>query len=109
MMGFLTRSIPRRILASLIGIFIATYVATSLVVYSGARTSILESNTDALDQLADLKYAQLDNTVETLATNLTAWSELEIMNDLVSGDVDKRVAQTLEGLKRLYNLTGDIY
>ncbi len=109
MMGFLTRSIPRRILASLIGIYIATYVATSLVVYSGARTSILESNTAALDQLADLKYAQLDNTVETLATNLTAWSELEIMNDLVSGDVDKRVAQTLEGLKRLYNLTGDIY
>ncbi len=109
MMGFLTRSIPRRILASLIGIYIATYVATSLVVYSGARTSILESNTAALDQLADLKYEQLDNTVETLATNLTAWSELEIMNDLVSGDVDKRVAQTLEGLKRLYNLTGDIY
>src|SRR5579863_10521276 len=109
MIGFLTRSIPRRILASLMGIYIATYAATSVVVYSGARTSILESNTTALNQLADLKYKQLASVIESLATNLTAWSELEVMNDLVSGDIDKRVAQTLQGLKRLYNVTGDIY
>ncbi len=31
------------------------------------------------------------------------------MNDLVSGDIDKRVLDTLEELKRLYHLSGDIY
>ncbi len=91
------------------GIYIVSYAATSLVVYSGARTSILESTTTALNQFADLKYEQLVDATDTLATNLTAWSELEVMNDLVSGDIDKRIAQALDGLKKLYTLPGDIY
>jgi signal transduction histidine kinase len=109
MMGFLTRSIPRKILASLVAIYVTTYIATAIVVYSGVRASILESNTSALDQLAELKYERLVNVVEALATDVTAWSELEVMNDLVSGDIDKRVVRTLEGLKQLYGLTGDLY
>ena len=31
------------------------------------------------------------------------------MNDLVSGDIDQRVARTLQGLKQLYKLPGNIY
>ena len=109
MIGFLTRSIPRRTLAALLSICLVTYLATAVVVYSGVRESMLDSDAIALNQLADLKYAQLVNVVGALATDLTAWSELDVMNDLVSGDLDKRVTQTLESLKRLYNLPGDIY
>ncbi len=109
MIAFLTRTIPGRILAALLGIYAATYLATALVVYSGVRASILESDATALNQLADLKYGQLVNVIDALATDLTAWSKLDVMNDLVSGDIDKRVTQTLEELKRFYRLTGDIY
>jgi signal transduction histidine kinase len=109
MMGFLTSSIPRKILASLVAIYVVTYVATAIVVYSGVRASIIQANTNALDQLADLKYGRLVNVIETRATDVTAWSQLEVMNDLVSGDIDKRVTRTLEGLKQLYGLAGDIY
>ncbi len=107
--GFFTRSIPRRILAALLGIYVATYLATALVIYSGVRASILETNAATLNQLADLKYRQLANTVDALATDLIAWARLDVMNDLVSGDIDKRVLDTLEELKRLYRLSGDIY
>lgn len=106
---FLGRSIPRKILGALVAIFCATYLATALVVYSGVRASILDSNKVALNQVADLKYEKLANVIGDLATNLTAWSELEVMNDLVSGDIDKRVTQSLESLKRLYGFKGDIY
>ena len=109
MIGFLSRSIPRRILASLVAIYFATYVATAVVVYSGVRASIVESNTNALHQLAELKYDRLTNVLGALATDVTAWSQLEVMNDLVSGDIDKRVARTLDELKQLYGLAGDIY
>lgn len=109
MFGFVTRSIPRRIQACLIGIYIVTYVVTSVVVYSGARESLLDTNAAALHQLADLKFEQLNGVVSALATDLIAWSEFEVMNDLVSGDVDKRVDLSLEGLKRVYNPEGDIY
>lgn len=109
MIGFLTRTIPRRILAALLSIYFATYIVTAIVVYSGVRASILESDASSLNQLADLKYGQLVNVIGALATDLTAWSKLDVMNDLVSGDVDKRVAQTLEELKQYYGLTGEVY
>jgi signal transduction histidine kinase len=108
-MGLFTRSIPRRILAALLSIYLATYFATALVVYSGVRASMIESDAAALNHLADLKYDQLVNQIGALATDLTAWSELDVMNDLASGDIDKRVTQALEAAKRLYGLAGEIY
>lgn len=102
-------SIPRRVLAALLSIYLLTYGATAIVVYSSVRASILESDAAALNRLADLKYEQLAELIAALARDLTAWSGLEVMNDLVSGDVDKRVTLTLEALKRLYGLAGDIY
>src|SRR5579884_154005 len=105
----LTRSIPRRILAALLSIYLVTYFATAIVVYSDVRGSILQSDATALNRLAELKDEQLANQIGALATDLTAWSELEVMNDLASGDIDKRVAQALEASKRLYGLTGEIY
>ncbi|MBB6251207.1 sensor histidine kinase [Nitrospirillum iridis] len=109
MMRLITRSIGAKILAALMAIYVVTYVATALVVYSGIRNGLMEAGTGALNQLADLKYERLATRIDALADNLTAWSQLEVMNDLVSGDVDKRVTAALEGLKRLYDLPGDIY
>lgn len=105
----LARSIPRRILAALLSIYLATYFATAVVVYSGVRAAILESDSAALNHLADLKYEQLSDQISSLATDLTAWSELDVMNDLASGDIDKRVTQTLEASKHLYGLAGDVH
>lgn len=109
MFGILTRSILGRVLAALLSIYAATYLATAVVIYSGVRASLLESDASALNQLADLKYRQLLGVINGLATNLTAWSKLDVMNDLASGDIDKRVANTFEELKQLYDLPGDIY
>lgn len=109
MMSLIGSSIGRKIVSALVAIYVLTYVATAVVVYSGVRTSLRDSAAQTLNQVADLKYERLGNRVDELATNLTAWSQLEVMNDLVSGDVDKRVDSALEGLKRLYGLTGDIY
>ncbi|MCA8928103.1 MAG: HAMP domain-containing protein [Alphaproteobacteria bacterium] len=109
MMAFLTRSIPGRILGAFLGIYLVTYGTTALVVYSGARASILESEMAALRRLADLKFGQLSNIIGAFVTDLTVWSSLDVMNDLVSGDVDKRVVRTLEELKRIYRLSGEIY
>jgi HAMP domain-containing protein len=106
---FFRRSIPARILAALFSIYLVTYLATAAVVYTGVRTSILEADRAALNRLADLKYDQLVNQIDALATDLTAWSRLDVMNDLASGDIDKRVAQALDDLKRSYRLPGNLY
>jgi signal transduction histidine kinase len=107
--SFFSTSIPKRTLAALLSIFILTYAGTAIVVYSGVRASTLETHAVALNQLAELKYQQIANEIDAFATDITAWSQLDVMNDLVSGDIDQRVAQTLHGLKQLYGLPGDIY
>ena len=103
------RSISRRVLGSLVAIYVVTYMATALVVYSSVRSAIVTSNANALHQLAQRRYEHLDSMFQTFAVNLTAWSQLEVMNDLVSGDIDKRISQALENARRLYGLAGDIY
>lgn len=107
--GILSRSISRKVLASFVAIYAVTYVATAVIVYSSVYASVLDSNTGALHELARRKYERLEAAFVSLATNLTAWSQLEVMNDLVSGDIDRRVKLTLDGVKNLYALSGDIY
>ena len=41
MRNFLGRSISRKILASFVGIYAATYLLTALVVFTGVRASII--------------------------------------------------------------------
>ena len=106
---FLRQSISRKILAALVAIYVVTYASTAFIVYSSASTSILDSNMKALHELAQRKYERVENVLGAAATDLTAWSQLEVMNDLVSGDLDKRIDSTLDGLKKLYGLSGDIY
>jgi signal transduction histidine kinase len=102
MTGWFTKSIALKLGASFFGVFIITYVLTAFIVYGGAKQSITQSETVSLSQYTNLKLDRIGNEFEQLTTNLRAWASLEVMNDLISGDVDKRVARTLEGLKQKY-------
>jgi len=103
------RTIARKLLLAFFSIFIITYLVTALVVQSAVRTAVTDSELAALSQLAHLKLSSLNARFEQLATNLHAWTKLDVMNDLASGDVDKRVERTLENLKKDYALKGEIY
>ena len=110
MTSWLSKSIGNKLLASFVGVFIITYLLTAFVVYGGAKKSITQSETDSLSQFTNVKLERIGNEIGQLTTNLHAWASLEVMNDLISGDVDKRVARTLEGLKQQYGLDGgEIY
>lgn len=103
------KTIARKLLLAFFLIFIITYLVTALVVQSAVRTSITDSELATLSQLADLKLASLNTRFDQLATNLHAWAQLDVMNDLASGDVDKRVENTLGNLAKDYDLKGEIY
>lgn len=109
MIQYIKTSITRKILVSFVGVYIITYLLTAAVVFTGVRNTIINSETRALSQLAEAKADRLTNTWRENGVNLHAWSSLEVMNDLISGDVDKRVHLTLERLKNQYELNGDIY
>jgi signal transduction histidine kinase len=110
MTGWLEKSIANRLLASFVGVFLITYLLTAFVIYGGAQKSITQTETEALSKFTNVKLENIENQVGQLTTNLRAWASLDVMNDLISGDIDKRVARTLSALKTQYGLIGgDIY
>ncbi len=111
MIEWFTKSIAHKLVVSFVVVFITTYMLTAFIVYGGAKQSITQSETESLSQYTNLKLNRIGNEFEQLTTNLRAWSSLEVMNDLITGDVDKRVSRTLEGLKQKYGGLngGDIY
>jgi len=102
-------TIARKLLLAFFSVFIITYLVTALVVQSAVRSAVTNSELATLSQLTQLKLSSLNARFEQLATNLRAWTKLDVMNDLVSGDVDKRVESALANLKKDYALNGDIY
>lgn len=109
MNAWLAQSIGRKLLASFVGIFFVTYLLTAIFVFTSVRSSMTRAEGDALTHLANQKIEIASSHLQGIAINLHAWSHLEVMNDLISGDVDKRVARTLANLKTQYGLSGEIY
>ncbi len=106
---WLSQSIGRKLLASFVGIFCLTYLLTAVFVFTSVRASMTRSEVESLAHLANQKMERVGSELDGVATNLRAWSQLEVMNDLMSGDVDKRVERTLNNLKVQYGLPGEIY
>ncbi len=102
-------AIARKLLLAFFSVFIFTYLVTALVVQSSVRSAVTDSELANLSQLADLKLGSLNSRFEQLSINLRAWAKLDVMNDIASDDVDKRVEHTLESLAKDYALDGEIY
>ena len=102
-------SIARKLLLAFFSVFIITFLVTALVVQSAVRSAVTDSELSNLSQVAEIKLGALDERFQQLATSLHAWAKLDVMNDLASGDVDKRVENTLENLTKDYGLKGELY
>lgn len=109
MNAWLARSIGRKLLASFLAIFCLTYLLTAIFVYTSVRNSMTRATADTLTYLATRSIESAATRLEGVAINLHAWSHLDVMTDLISGDLDKRVARTLANLKTQYGLSGEIY
>ncbi|HEU0188612.1 MAG TPA: EAL domain-containing protein [Gallionella sp.] len=103
------KTIARKLLLAFFFIFIITYLVTALVVQSAVRSAVTDSELATLSQLAHLKLGSFNAKIEEMAVDLHAWTKLDVMNDLASGDVDKRVERTLENLRNDYALKGQLY
>jgi signal transduction histidine kinase len=102
-------TIARKLWLAFVSVFLITYFTTAFVVVAAVRTAVTNAQITTLAQLAKLRLNDLDARFGELATNMRAWSKLDVMNDLTSGDVDKRISLVLENLKDDYKLHGDLY
>ena len=109
MIAWLGKSIQRKMAASFVVIFLATYGLTALVVFTSVSQITRQTEADTLSQIANQKLGQITASLNALGTNLSAWARLEVMNDIFSGDIDTRIFRTLQQLRTQYDLNGQIY
>lgn len=109
MIRWFDRSIRRKLTLALVGIFLITYSLTALVVLTSVRQSLRDTEANALVQVASQKLGRVEDYFQALAVNVRAWARLEVMNDIFSADIDKRISRTLADLHNQYGLAGDIY
>jgi len=68
-----------------------------------------QNATDEINLSAELKRASLETELRLAVTNLKSWTNLVIMNDLLTNDADLRITQTLESFVQQYQLPGHLY
>lgn len=97
-------------LSFLIGLVaILTSTAISIAVYDLWSEQIKNQIGQQLDQNTLLATKSLQHRVHNENENLSTWSQLDVMVDIITDDVDKRIINTIKLLKKNHHLPGDIY
>ncbi|MHB1592277.1 MAG: hypothetical protein ACYCTW_12220, partial [Sulfuricella sp.] len=85
----------RKILLLLVALFLITYAGISAIILIDLSAYQRASTQKELARLASAKLNDLALEFSHQAVNSRAWARLDVMNDLVTNDVDQRVARAL--------------
>ncbi len=94
------------LLVSMVALFTATGI--SLAVYALWTEQIRLQVGERLQQGTELAAKGIERELHYELTNLRAWTQLDVMVDIISDDVDKRIITTLNLLKKNYHLSGEL-
>ncbi|MBL4911387.1 MAG: HAMP domain-containing protein [Alteromonadaceae bacterium] len=97
-----------RLAMLIVSVAIYTAITISLAVYYLWTEQIRKQVSDSLQQNTELAAYSIGQELQYEKNNLRAWSQLDVMIDLVTDDIDKRIINTLNLLKKNYNLSGDL-
>ncbi|MHB8348620.1 MAG: GGDEF domain-containing protein, partial [Acidiferrobacterales bacterium] len=103
------RSIAVRMFVLLAGIFFLTYVSISAIVLTRVSDHLRSTTARARAEDTRLRLASVQRLLAQQATNVGAWAKLNVMNDLVTGDIDGRVGRSLRQMSREYSIHGSLF
>lgn len=102
-------SLGGRFLLVLAGIFLLTYISVASTVFGSISQYLAGSIQNRLTQTAMDRVEKLHSEFSRQLIDVQAWAALEVMNDIITGDIDGRIQRTLAQLKKQYSLPGHIY
>jgi len=91
-------------------IMVALYTTLTIAwaVYFLWTDQIREQVSEQLQQNTSLSALAITKELSYEENNLKAWTQLDVMLDIMSDDLDKRIINTLLLLKKNYQLSGDL-
>jgi len=85
------------------------FVLASLFYYKSSKNALSEEIASSLQTKTELIRDAVDARVSLLRSNAIAWADLEVMNDILTDDIDNRISDLLESLMKDYDIAGNIY
>jgi len=101
-------SLRWRLSLLIITVSIYTAITISLSVYSLWTDQIRQQVSTQLQKNTELAAFTITKELTYEKNNLAAWAQLDVMLDLITDDLDKRIINTLTLLKKNYHLSGDL-
>lgn len=103
-MSFKTKTIILLLTVSL-----APLIATIFFLVKAYHSDVEQRLISDMNYKLEITLSRLEQELTTLENDLTFISSLDIMNDLITGDFDKRISELLVRKKKDLNLIGDFY
>ena len=88
---------------------IVPYTAATLLILNNSEKAIYKNIVKGLSTEVELLRDNIDARLFHLRNNALAWANLEVIEEVYTGDAGKRISHTLEELKNSYGLSGEIH
>lgn len=88
---------------------IIPYIAATVLILNNSEKAIYKNIVKGLSSEVELLRDNVDARLFHLRNNASAWADLEVMDEVSTGDTGKRISHTLEELKTIYGLSGEIH
>lgn len=102
-------TLSKQLLIPLVSSFILIVSIIAFLVFYDLRDNLEESIHNRLLISAQTHQTQLETLFSYRALNTAAWAKLEVMDDIITEDVDGRINRSIQELKKSYQLHGDIF
>jgi len=102
-------TLRRRITVSVVAVSLLPLLALVAVEYGVERQHVLAEAGESHASLAADTLDRLDRFLFERYRNVVSWARLEVMGDVVVDDLDRRIAQTLHGLRGDYGVYSALY
>lgn len=102
-------TLRRRITLAVVTVSILPLLALVAVEYGVERRQVLAEAGEGHASLAADTLDRLDRFLFERYRNVVSWARLEVMGDVLVDDLDRRIAQTLHGLRADYGVYSDLY
>jgi len=109
MIDRIRKSIVLKTTILFIAVAVTPYLLASLFFSSSLHKALYNEITNGMKTKVGLVRDTIDTRLSLMRANAVAWAGLEVMKDILTDDIDKRIDAVITGLKRDYGITGEMY
>ena len=92
----------------LISLSLTPYIITMIIIGNAYRNDFESRLRDNMQRQLDVTVSQLDHQLQSLEKDLRFITSLDIMNDILTGDLDRRISDILSLKKKDLQLVGNL-